>query len=85
MMAEQGASVAITGVPDDGVVAVADEITSAGGSAIAIPTDVTNESQVEAAVRQTVEKFGRLDIVVSNAGIQMHNEDRNLHALPEEV
>ena len=34
---------------------------------------------------QTVEAFGRLDIVVPSAGVQMHNEDRNLHELPEEV
>ncbi len=85
LMAAEGAAVAITGIPAYGVVAVAAEITATGGSAIAIPTDVSNPEQVEAAVAQTVESFGRLDIVVPNAGIQMHNEDRNLHELPEEV
>ncbi len=85
LMAAEGASVAITGIPADGVIAVAAEISDSGGSAVAIPTDVSNPEQVESAVAQTVEKFGRLDIVVPNAGIQMHNEDRNLHELPEEV
>ena len=85
LMAGEGASVAITGIPEDGVIAVAAEIAASGGSAIAIPADVTNPQQVEAAVAQTAETFGRLDIVVPNAGVQMHNEDRNLHELPEEV
>ena len=85
LMSEQGASVGIIGIPDDGVISVAAEITASGGSAIAIPTDVTAESQVEEAIKQTVDKFGRLDIVIPNAGIQMHNEDRDLHSLSEEV
>jgi NAD(P)-dependent dehydrogenase (short-subunit alcohol dehydrogenase family) len=85
LMAEEGAAVAITGIPDDGAISVAAEITALGGSVIAIPTDVSDPEQVEAAVAQTVETFGRLDIVVPNAGIQMHREDRNLHELPEAV
>lgn len=85
LMAQAGAAVAITGIPDDGVISVAAEITASGGSAIAIPTDVSDPDQVEAAVSQTVETFGHLDIAVPNAGIQMHSEDRNLHELPEAV
>ena len=85
LMAAEGASVAITGIPDDGVIAIAAEISDSGGSAIAIPTDVSDPEQVESAVAQTVEKFGRLDILVSHAGIQLHSEDRNLHELPEDV
>ncbi len=42
--------------------------------ALAIKVDVTNEAQVEAMVAQTVEAFGRLDIVVSNAGVLFAEE-----------
>lgn len=85
LMAEAGARVALTGVPADGVNAMAQELTAAGHAAIGIPTDVTDEAQVEAAIQQTVEHFGRLDIVVPNAGIQLHKEDVNLHELPQEI
>lgn len=49
---------------------VADAITQAHGTrTLATQTNVTDEAQVEAMVRQTVETFGRLDILVANAGI----------------
>jgi NAD(P)-dependent dehydrogenase (short-subunit alcohol dehydrogenase family) len=85
LMAGEGAGVAVTGIPAEGVQAVAAELVAAGRSALAIPTDVSDARQIEAAVAQTVERFGRLDILVANAAIQLHNEDRNLHELPEEI
>lgn len=84
-MAAKGAKVAVVGIPEDGVRVVAAELESAGCSALAIPTDVSDAKQVEAAVARTVERFGRLDILVPNAGIQLHGRDVNLHELPEEV
>ncbi len=45
------------------------EIRKGGGEAIAVTADVADESQVEAAVRQVVDKFGRLDVVYANAGV----------------
>lgn len=85
MMAAEGACVAGAGVPAEGVQAVAGGLETEGYPALAIPTDVAEASQVEAAVAQTVERFGRLDIVVANAGIQLHTQDLNLHELPEAV
>ncbi|GIV80237.1 MAG: short-chain dehydrogenase [Litorilinea sp.] len=84
-MAAEGANVAVTGIPAAGVEAVAAELTAAGHPALAIPTDVSDAGQVEAAVARTVERFGRLDILVPNAGIQLHDLDVDLHQLPEEV
>jgi NAD(P)-dependent dehydrogenase (short-subunit alcohol dehydrogenase family) len=82
LMAAEGARVAVTGIPATGVADVAAEL---GASGLAIPLDVADAHQVEAAVAQTVAHFGRLDIVVANAGIQLHQEDVNLHELPEEI
>jgi len=45
------------------------QIREKGGDAMAIPTDVTDESQVERLITQTVQRHGRLDILVNNAGI----------------
>ncbi len=84
-MAAEGAHIAVTGIPAEGVQAIAAELEAAGHAALAIPTDVSDARQVEAAVAQTVDRFGRLDILVPNAGIQLHDRDVNLHELPEEV
>ncbi|MBI1929752.1 SDR family NAD(P)-dependent oxidoreductase [Candidatus Poribacteria bacterium] len=84
-MAAEGASIAVTGIPAEGVQAVASELEAAGHSALAIPTDVSDARQVEVAVARTVDRLGRLDILVPNAGIQLHDRDVNLHELPEEV
>ena len=51
-----------------------DIATATDRQAIAIQVDVTNEAQVEALVAQTLDEFGRLDIVVSNAGVLIAEE-----------
>lgn len=61
----EGAKVAVVDLNGDGADRVAREL---GENAIAVICDVSKGDQVEAAVRRTVEAFGRLDIVVNNAG-----------------
>ncbi len=46
------------------------EIAEAGGEALAIPTDVTDEGQVRALIESAVERFGRIDCAFNNAGIE---------------
>jgi NAD(P)-dependent dehydrogenase (short-subunit alcohol dehydrogenase family) len=84
-MAQEGASVALAGIPAEPLQAVAAELAGLGYPAVALPADVADARQVEAAVAQTVGRFGRLDLLVANAGIQLHTHDLNLHELPEEV
>ncbi len=66
--AREGASVTVADIADDAGKKVVDEIESAGGRAHFIHLDVTSESDVENAVRSTVEAFGCLDCAVNNAG-----------------
>ncbi|MDA1192149.1 MAG: SDR family NAD(P)-dependent oxidoreductase [Candidatus Poribacteria bacterium] len=68
-IAKAGAKVACIARRIDVLKDAVDEIEAAGGEAVAISCDVAEAAQVEAAVKQTVDKWGRLDIVVANAGI----------------
>lgn len=52
-----------------GAKAVVGQIEAAGGKAIAVQADVTQKAEVERLVIQTVEAFGRLDVLVNNAGV----------------
>ncbi|KAA6099961.1 MULTISPECIES: SDR family NAD(P)-dependent oxidoreductase [unclassified Pantoea] len=69
-LAADGAKVVVNYAADkneaDKVVAA---IEAAGGSAVALAADVTDQSQVEALIQSTLAQFGRLDIVVNNAGV----------------
>ena len=85
LMAQSGAKVALAGIPAAAVESVAQEIRANGSDALAITVDVSDSEQVRQAVEQTVAEFGRLDITVASAGIQMHQEDVDLHRLPESV
>ena len=67
-MAGEGARVAVASRTAERLEAVVGEIEAAGGVAMAVPTDVREESQVRALVQSVVDRFGRLDIVVNNAG-----------------
>jgi 3-hydroxybutyrate dehydrogenase len=70
LFAREGAKVVIADLNQKGADAVAAEL---GGTkrAIGVAVDVTNEAQTEACVAKTMEAFGRLDILISNAGIQI--------------
>ena len=68
-LASQGAKVAITGRRAEQGAAVVAQMAAAGGEGLFIRADVTVRADVEAMVAQTVEKFGRLDGAVNNAGI----------------
>lgn len=61
------------------------QVKAAGGEAIAIQADVADDEQVRAMVTQTVAKFGRVDLLVNNAGITSRAPFPNLDALDGEV
>ena len=67
----EGAKVAIADLNLQGAEITAAELGSGQGRALGVAVDVTNEAQVENATAKTVATFGRLDILVSNAGIQI--------------
>ncbi len=66
--AREGASVAITGRRKEVLEAVAAAIQGLGGQALVIPGSVTHEPDVREAVDSTVRTFGRVDVLVNNAG-----------------
>ena len=67
MFAARGAKVAITGRTESNLASVAAEIRAEGGEALAIGMDVTDEASIAAGIARTVETFGKLDILHSNA------------------
>ena len=70
-LAELGADVVVAARRTDRLDALVERITGKGGSALAVAADVTEEDQAGAAVAQAVERFGRLDTVVANAGVML--------------
>ena len=68
-LAEAGARVAVIDRDGDGIERTADAIGRAGSDALAIPADVTDVPAMERAVDTVVAEWGRLDVLVNNAGI----------------
>ena len=68
-LAQAGARVAVAARNAGKLAEVVGEIAAAGGEAIAVPMDVADAEQVKAGFRQTIAKFGKLDILVNNAAI----------------
>lgn len=67
--ANEGAFVAVVDIDQPSSFALVEEITQAGGKALAVPCDVTKEDDVNRAVQSTVKMFGALHILVNNAGV----------------
>jgi NADP-dependent 3-hydroxy acid dehydrogenase YdfG len=70
-LAAKGAKVALVARRADRLEDLAKSINDAGGTAITITADVTDEEQARAAVAGTVDQLGRLDTVVNNAGVML--------------
>jgi 3-hydroxybutyrate dehydrogenase len=72
-LASEGAAVAIADIAADGARAVAAQIAAGGGRALGVAMDVTKEESVQAATDEVAQEFGGIDILVSNAGVQIVN------------
>ncbi|MBV9656192.1 MAG: glucose 1-dehydrogenase [Acetobacteraceae bacterium] len=69
ILAREGAKVVVTDIDVSGGTAVAARIANAGGEAVFLEQDVTDEARWEEVVAETERRFGRLDVLHSNAGI----------------
>ena len=83
LLARRGASVTLVGRRPEPVREVAAEINARGGSALAVPADVSDPAALADAVSRTVEQFGGLHFAVNNAGVA--SESHDLPDLPLEV
>ncbi len=80
-LGREGAKVVVSDVIEATAEAAADEITKAGGKAIAVKANIAQKQEVEALFARAVSEFGSLDILVNNAGI---NRDGALYKMSDE-
>jgi NADP-dependent 3-hydroxy acid dehydrogenase YdfG len=69
LLAAQGAKVVLGARRSNRIDAVVQEISATGGKAIGFATDVTKRAEMEALIQQAVDGFGRVDVLLNNAGI----------------
>ena len=69
VFARAGARVALVSRTVEQLQEVADEVCASGGKALVVPTDVAVASEVDRAVEHVVDKWGRLDVLINNAGL----------------
>lgn len=73
LLAEQGATVVLAARRADRIEALADELNNKGGKALAVVTDVTNLDQVKQLVETAAQAFGRIDVMINNAGLMQQS------------
>jgi len=81
--AREGAKVTITGRRKEPLDEIADAIAADGGHGLAVPGSVTDEADVQRAVQATLAAFGRVDVLVNNAGSLLHAGP--LHEMADET
>ncbi|ETW97348.1 MAG: hypothetical protein ETSY1_23080 [Candidatus Entotheonella factor] len=84
MLAQQGAKIALVGRTASKVEVVRDEITASGGEAIAFGLNVADIDRVRDMTKQTLDTYGRIDVLVNNAGHSSQHR-RILTTPPEEI
>jgi NAD(P)-dependent dehydrogenase (short-subunit alcohol dehydrogenase family) len=83
--AREGARVVVAEISVPNGQAVVDSIRAAGGEAIFVPTDVSKASDIQAMGAAAVDAYGGVDVLFSNAAVQLHKQDKRAHELSEEV
>ena len=68
-LAQQGAKLVLGARRQDRIQALAKELTGSGSEAVAVTMDVTDRQQVQKLVDTAVESFGRVDVMINNAGL----------------
>lgn len=71
VLATEGASVVIAARRVEKLEALADRITTSGGDALVVETDVTEEADINNLVETTMDEYGRVDVLVNNAGVML--------------
>jgi NAD(P)-dependent dehydrogenase (short-subunit alcohol dehydrogenase family) len=69
LFAAEGAKVVIIARRSEKLDRVAEEITQQGGACLALPTDVSKGPEIKTMVKRTLERYGRIDILLNNAGV----------------
>lgn len=69
MLSSMGATIVLAARRKDRIEALADELKKNGGKALAVETDVTDAAQVKALVDTAVKEYGRVDVMLNNAGL----------------
>ena len=69
MLSAEGATVVLGARRAERIQALAEELNKIGGKALALTTDVTDAAQVKKLVDTAVEKYGRVDVIINNAGL----------------
>ncbi len=73
LLSAQGASVVLGARRVDRIQSLADELTGRGGKALAVATDVTHYDQVKRLVDAAFQTYGRIDVMINNAGLMPHS------------
>jgi 3-oxoacyl-[acyl-carrier protein] reductase len=83
-LAKEGAKVIVGDIQEEGAKKVAGEITREGGEALAVAVDVTSLEKTRAMAQTTLDKYGRIDVLVNNAGLYTSIKKRSFFEIPPE-
>lgn len=78
LLAKEGAKVALAARRKELLDGLAEEITAKGGQALPLQVDVTDHAEIQQMINATLEKYGRLDVLVNNAGLGFSAEVKDI-------
>jgi 3-oxoacyl-[acyl-carrier protein] reductase len=83
-LAKEGAKVVVGDIQEEAAKAVAGEITREGGEALAVGVDVTAPEQTRAMAQRALDQYGRIDVLVNNAGLYTSIKKKSFAEIPPE-